>query len=280
MSLLTTLVATLATPSVLCTLVLMAVLVLELERRWTRTRRFAGRQAGTPAFVLDSLVILTALLVVTGVVLVLTQAIVSVLHDTMAQISGLAWQINGIVAGLVLGSAIALIALFGLIRRMTVRLPSATQQADRATMTLSRRSALDESHPSSAALPVAPDRAMAGDLDEEPHLVMLRARHARLRFVPTPERPWAPDDVQPEPKPSTRRFHPGVMTVVVLLLAVGVVGGLYRDAVLLIISGRRRTRMFQRRSAPMLRRRRLSRRPLPRLRRLLRRRCCRLSPSA
>jgi hypothetical protein len=237
MSLLTTLAATLGTPPALFALVLISVSLLELERHWTRTRRFAGMQAGAPAFVLDGLAILAALLVVIGIVLMLTQAIVSVVQYTVAQISGLAWQIDGTAAGLTLGVTIALIALLGLIRRMTVRLPSATQRAERAEATLARRLALDEPHPPFApALPAAPDRATSSDLEEEPHLVMLRARRAKPRSAPTPAQPWLHGGVQPEPKPSTRRFHPGVMAVVALLLAVGAVGVMYRDTVLTMLA--------------------------------------------
>lgn len=237
MSLFTTLAAMLGAPSVLFALVLIAVSLLELERRWTRMRRFAGMQAGAPAFVLDSLVILTALLAVIGIVLMLTQAIVSVLQYTVTQISGLAWQIDGAAAGLTLGATTALIALIVLIRRMTVRSPSATHRAESAEAPPSRLPVFDEPHPpSAAAIPAAPNRDTSSGFEEEPHLVMLRARRAMPRSAPASEQPGAHDRVQSEPKPATRRFHRGVMAVVALLLAVGVVGVIYQDAVLPILS--------------------------------------------
>lgn len=237
MSLLTTLAATLGAPSFLLALVLIAVSLLELERRWTRMRRFAGMPAGALAFVLDSLVILTALLVVIGIALMLTQAIASVLQYTLAQISGLAWSIDGTAAGLTIGATIALIALIALVRRMTVRLPSF--RSERAGATLSRLSTPGERHPPSAApIPATPDRATSGD-EEEPHLVMLRARQTMPRPVPTPQQPWSwsPATVQPEPEPSTQRLHWGMTGVVALLLAVGGAGFVYRDAIPGMLSG-------------------------------------------
>lgn len=237
MSLLTTLAATLGAPSVLLALVLIAVSLLELERRWTRARRFAGMQAGAPAFVLDGLVICAALLAVIGGALMLTQAIGSALQATLTQISGLEWKIDGTATDLTLGVAVALLMLLALMRRMTVRFPSATSQPERAGATLARRSAPGERHPPSAApIPATPDRATSGD-EEEPHLVMLRARQTMPRSMPPSQPPWSHNAAQPESKPSTRRLRWGMMVVVALLLAISGAGFVYRDAIPMMLPG-------------------------------------------
>lgn len=238
MSLLTTLAATLGAPSVLLALVLIAVSLLELERRWTRMRRFAGMQAGAPAFVLDGLVICAALLAVIGGALMLTQAIGSALQATLTQIRGLEWKIDGTAAGLTLGVAVVLLVLLALMRRMNVRFPSATSQPERADATLLRLSALDALHPPSAAPILAtPDRATSVDREEEPHLVMLRARQTMPRSAPTPQHPWSPATVQPAPQPPARRLRGGIMVVIALLLAIGGAGFVYRDAIPTMLSG-------------------------------------------
>lgn len=238
MSLFAPFAAILGAPSVLLALVLSAVTLLELERRWTRACRFAGMHPGTPAFVLDGLAILAVLLAVMGVVLALTQAIVSALQSAVNRVSSLPWQIDGTAAGLTLGAAIALVALIVLIRRMTVRFPSTIPPTERAAVNVLPLAASRATHlPPAAASAAAPALPPPSDFEEEPQLVMLRTRQTRPRAASVPEHPEPHSAVQPETKPSTQRAHRGVIVIVVLLLAAGAAGVVYRDALLPVLSG-------------------------------------------
>ncbi len=238
MSLFAPFAATLGAPLVLLALVLSAVTLLELERRWTRARRFAGMHPGTPAVVLDGLAILAALLAVMGGVLALTQAIVSALQSAVTRVSSLSGSIDGTTAGLTLGAAIALVALIVLIRRMTMRFPSTTPPTERTAANVLPLAASGETHlPRASAIAAAPSPRPSSDFEEEPQLVMLRTRQARLRAAPMPEQPEPRSAVQPETKPSTRRAHRGVIVIVALLLAAGAAGVVYRDALLPVLSG-------------------------------------------
>lgn len=235
MSILTALAATLGSPSILLALVLSAVSLLELERRWTRARRFAGMPVGAPAFVLDGLVILATLLAVIGGVLMLMRTIVSALQYAFAQINGLTLPIDGTIAGLIAGFTIALLILVVLIRRMTVRTPSSQPSAHTGDVQ-THLLALKESALSSAAPSMtAPDYVSFRDLEEESSLVMLRTRRPTPRPVSAPERIWTPETVTTKSRTDRRRL-PWSVVVVITLLAASVAGVAYRDAVLTMAS--------------------------------------------
>jgi hypothetical protein len=237
MSILTAFATMLGAPSVLLALVLSAVSLLELERRWTRARRFAGMPVGTFALILDGLVILTALLAIIGGVLMLTQVAVSALKYTFAQISDLAVQIDGTAAGLTLGATIALIALIFLIRRITIRVPPSTHQSESGGDAHVQLPTLDASpRPAAASTPALPDRMTPDTLEEEPPLVMLRTRRPAPRSVPTPDHTRLQGTASPHPSPAARRFHWGVVAMIALL-AVGAAGIVYRNTVLAMLSG-------------------------------------------
>lgn len=235
MSILTALAATLGSPSILLALVLSAVSLLELERRWTRARRFAGMPAGAPALVLDGLVILATLLAVIGGVLMLIRAIVSALQYTFAQINGLTLPINGTIAGLVAGFTIALLILVVLIRRMTVRTPSSRPSAHAGDVQTHLLALKGSALPSAAPLLALPEAAPSGNLEEEPPLVMLRTRRPTTHPVSAPEQPRTPETVTAQPGPDRRRL-PWSVVIVIALLATGVAGVAYRDAVLTMAS--------------------------------------------
>lgn len=235
MSILTALAATLGSPSILLALVLSAVSLLELERRWTRARRFAGMPVGAPALILDGLVILATLLAVIGGVLMLMRAIVSALQYALAQISGLTLPIDGTVTGLTIGFVIALIILVAMIRRISVQTPSSAQPSAYAGNAQTHLLALEGSAPPPAAPSLAaPDRVSFRDLEEESSLVVLRTRHPAPRPVSAPV--WMPETVTTEPR-TDRKRPPWIVVVIIALLAAGATGVAYRDTVLTMAPG-------------------------------------------
>ena len=243
-------------PSIIIALVLGAIGLLELERIWTRTRRFAGRPVGAPAFVLDGLALLAALLAFVGGVLALTRMVIEVVSPIFEHTKGLIEQIDGTAAGLATGSLIALLVSMLLIRRLSSHTSAPSRESiSEATASEGRSIRSAPALPVADGLPVPSGNVV--EPGEEPPLVMLRTRRPPQRPVlhpapiPTvepplvmlrtrrpPQRPVlhpAPiPTVEPAltpPRPGHRRLHWSAV-IVATLLVFGATGFVYRDTII------------------------------------------------
>lgn len=217
-------------PSIIIALVLSAIGLLELERIWTRTRRFAGQPVGAPAFVLDGLALLAALLAFVGGVLALTRMVIEVVSPIFEHTKGLIEQIDGTAAGLATGSLIALLVSMLLIRRLSSRASAPPRESMReATASEGRFIRSEPALPVTDGLPVPSGNVV--EPEEEPPLVMLRTRRPPQRPVlhpapmPTVEPPLTP------PRPRWRRLHRSAV-IVATLLVFGATGFVYRDTII------------------------------------------------
>ncbi len=217
-------------PSIIITLMLSAIVLLELERIWTRTRRFAGKPVGAPAFVLDGLAIAAALFAFVGCAVVLTQIMIEAASYIVERATGLMGQIDGTTAGLAIGSLIALLVSMIVSRRLSSRTAAPSREPMRPEIVpegLIIRSELIP--PIAGALPVP-----SGDVtepEEEPPLVMLRTRRPSRRPVPHPASMPTVEQMLTPPQPKPRRLQ-RIVVIVATLLVFGATGFVYRDAII------------------------------------------------
>ena len=224
MTIFSPIVAMSGSPSIIIALLLSAIVLLELERIWTRTRRFAGKPVGAPAFVLDGLAIIAALLAFVGCAVALMQIMIEAASYIVERATGLMGQIDGTTAGLAIGSLIALLVSMIVSRRLSSRTAAPSREPMRPEIVpegLIIRSELIP--PIAGALPVP-----SGDVtepEEEPPLVMLRTRRPSQRPVPHPVQMPTVEQMLTPPQPKPRRLQ----RIVVMVGATGVV---YRDAII------------------------------------------------
>lgn len=251
--------AQLGSPSILAALILSAVSLLELERRWTRSRRLAGRSIGPQAYILDGIAASATFLAIIGGAQVLVHAAATVLHQALAQPGDdLSW-LNGTVVGAALGVAIAL-PLAILLARFVFRQAATSAQTTAPVPAMDPDVAVSTSPVSPVIagqanlvsiplriVPVpqahepdgwSPCAAQASattggagtdqrPMDDEPQLVMLRKRPAMQPVRPTQPEPAI---IAAPPADGTRPGHAGwKLAVVLVLLASGALGYIYRE---------------------------------------------------
>ncbi|NWG21506.1 MAG: SH3 domain-containing protein [Chloroflexi bacterium] len=259
-------VAQLGSPSILAALILSAVSLLELERRWTRSRRLAGRSIGPQPYILDGIAASAAFLAIVGGAQTFVHAATTTLHQALVQPGDdPSWR-DGTVVGAVLGIVIALPLAILLARfvfrqaaippQMAAAVPAvdpgaAASTGSAAPMTIGQENLIaiplrtapaPQAHetagrnPYTVRTPAATDDAGTDQrlMDDEPQLVMLRKRPARQ-----PVR-----SAQPEPMiiaaplaEVTRPQRSGwKLAVVLVLLACGTLGYMYREPALAAIT--------------------------------------------
>ena len=217
-------------PSIIIALVLGAIGLLELERIWTRTRRFAGRPVGAPAFVLDGLALLAALLAFVGGVLALTRMVIEVVSPIFEHTKGLIEQIDGTAAGLATGSLIALLVSMLLIRRLSSHTSAPSRESiSEATASEGRSIRSAPALPVADGLPVPSGNVV--EPGEEPPLVMLRTRRPPQRPVLHPAPIPTVEPALTPPRPGHRRLHWSAV-IVATLLVFGATGFVYRDTII------------------------------------------------
>ncbi len=217
-------------PSIIIALVLSAIVLLELERIWTRTRRFAGQPVGAPAFVLDGLALLAALLAFVGGVLALTRMVIEGVSSTFEYAKGLITRIDGTVAGLATGSLIALLVSMLLIRRLSSRASASSRASMSEAINPEGRSIRSEpALPVTDGLPVPSGNVV--EPEEEPPLVMLRTRRPPRRPVIHPALMPTVEPTLTPPRPRHRHLHWSAV-IVATLLVFGATGFVYRDTII------------------------------------------------
>lgn len=246
-----------------------AAAALEIERRWTRSRRLSGQTVGELAFALDILALFGVLLAIVGLILALFRIITAWLQSAGSLISAMPW-LAAIVGGIATGAILTLLVMFVFLRRAFLNRPArpAATAAIPTDMVVSGDTAIPpallapeqaepvmpapiqqppvqsraippphiyrEAPPDSQPSPPVPtaSASRAPDVPEvEPALVMLRRR------TPPPIAPAQPESFSAPPAApgATRRFNwtPVVLTILVLGAALGYY---FRDPVLAAIS--------------------------------------------
>lgn len=246
-----------------------AAAALEIERRWTRSRRFRGQTVGELAFALDILTLLGVLLAIVGLILALFRIITAWLQSAGSLISAMPW-LAAIVGGIATGAILTLLVMFVFLRRAFLnrqttpaataaiptdsvvsgdlaipRTPRAPEQAEpvmpapiQQPPLQSRvvppphiyREAPPDSQPSAPVSDISATRAP--DLPEvEPALVMLRRR------TPPPSTPTQPESFSASPAATVAPRHFNWIPVVLAILVLGAALGYYfRDPVMAAIS--------------------------------------------
>ncbi|MBO9343430.1 MAG: SH3 domain-containing protein [Roseiflexus sp.] len=217
-------------PLIIIALLLSAVVLLELERIWTRTRRFAGKPVGAPAFVLDGLAIAAALFAFVGCAVALMQIMIEAASYMFERTTGLVGQIDGTTAGLAIGSLIALLVSMIVIRHLSSRVAAPSREPMRPEIVPEGRIIRPEPAPPIAgALPVLSGNV--AESEEEPPLVMLRTRRPSQRPVPHPVQMPTVEQMLTPPQPKPRRLQ-RIVVMAATLLVVGATGFVYRDAII------------------------------------------------
>jgi hypothetical protein len=230
MTIFSPIVAMSGSPSIIIALLLSAIVLLELERIWTRTRRFAGKPVGAPAFVLDGLAIIAALLAFVGCAVALMQIMIEAASYMFERTTGLMGQIDGTTAGLAIGSLIALLVSMIVIRHLSSRTAAPPREPmSKETAPEGRIIRPKPAPPIAGALPVLSGNV--AEPEEEPPLVMLRTRRPSQRPVSHPVPMPTVEPTLTPPQLKHRRLQ-RIIVMMATLLVFSAASFVYRDTII------------------------------------------------